>query len=419
MKLFQLFKRYAIIIMFAVLVIGSIAHFFIFRFFIHRSTDDILYEHKQHVENYVALNDTLVPSSKSVIQPPRVEEHSIDNPEFYPEMLKDTVLYSESTGEFVPYRQLYFTVTYKGKSYLVNINQPTVETDDLLYAVVTSLIILFFLFILFTYILGKYVKNKLWAPFYKLLNAVQSYDFQKTEKLQLYDSGIVEFDDLNHVINRMVAKIHADYLNLKEFTEDASHEMQTPLSIIKSKIDLLIQGDITPETSTKVVQAMSNAVTRLSKLNRSLLLLAKINNNQFDNKQLINFTDIIENYLEDLHDLIDAKRIEVNFSKCDFYVEINPELAEIVISNLFSNAIKYNVENGQIEINITNNGFTIGNTTQLSNPSADLFSRFSKQKSSADSIGLGLNIVKSICDTNGLNASYTNINGEFVISIQR
>jgi len=417
MKLFKLFKRYIILTMLAVLLLGSFAHFFVFRFFIHRSTDSILYEYKNYIENYVARNDTLIASSLSVLQPPRVEEKLISNLLEYKEFIKDTLLYSESTGEFLPYRQLYFTISYKNYSHLVNINQPTVETDDLFYAVISSLVILFLLFIVFTYLVGNYVQNRLWAPFYKLLGAVQKYDFQKSELLKLEDTGITEFDELNSVINKMVSKIHSDYLNLKTFTEDVSHEMQTPLSIIKSKLDILVQAGITNENNTNDIRAIYNAVTRMSKFNKSLLLITKINNNQFHEKEEVNFAGLFNEYLDDLNELIAAKNIKANCNcKEPFIVLMSMTLAETVISNLLSNAIRYNKLNGVIDIFTHKNGFTVKNTSENPVESKNLLNRYIKGKA-ASSNGMGLSIVKSICDSAGLQVAYHYENGFFQISI--
>lgn len=421
MTIFELFKRHTIIIMFVVLLIGSVAHFFIFRFFIHRSTNQVLHEYKQHIENYVQTHDTLIASSLSVLQPPRVETKLVENFTDIPYVgLKDTLLYSEATGEFTPYRQLYFTVSFKNYKYLVNINQPVIETDDLFYAIIASLIVLFILFLFFSYLLGKYVKNKLWQPFYKLLRIVVKYDLNKADKLQLESFGIKEFDELSHVINRMVEKIHADYINLKRFTEDVSHEMQTPLSVIQSQIDLLLQKDDNDIEKLKSIQIMSRATKRLSKFNRSLLLLAKINNNQFNEKQRLNLAHTVSTQLYDLEELLQAKGITVSAKCSDMWVTMNLLLSETMVSNLLINSIHHNTEGGKINIEITPYTLQIENTTSgaLVDNNVDLFKRFEGNKRNKQSNGLGLSILKSICDISGLTVSYSYTNTMFTVIVK-
>lgn len=410
MNLIQLVRRNAIITMFLVVLIGSVSHFFIFRYFIHYSTDQVLSEYKQRIINYITLNDTLPLANELILQPARIEVQSITNIHQYPaEIHKDTLLYSEMTGSFTPYRQLYFPINYKNRSFLVNINQPTMESDDLFYAVVASLLILFTLSLLFVYITSYSLKRSVWRPLNKNLKKLRAYGLRANSVLQLEKSDIQEFDEQNEVIMKMVDKINEDYENSRIFSENASHEMQTPLSIIKSKIDLLLQENVPEEERISNLVAMSRATTRLSRLNRSLLLLTKINNDHFQDKEQLNISSMIESYLFDLSELIESKKITLTSNIEPYTLNISPILAEVLVSNILSNSIKHNIENGKIDISLKSGLLTIENNCELPDNTENLFYRHNRPQSRSNaknSTGLGMSIIKSICDKNEFKVKY-------------
>lgn len=410
MNLIQLVRRNAIITMFLVVLIGSVSHFFIFRYFIHYSTDQVLTEYKQRIISYIALHDTIPLSNDLILQPARIEIQPITDITQYPsEIHKDTLLYSEVTGSFTPYRQLYFPVNYRNKSFLININQPTMESNDLLYAVVASLLILFTLSLLFVYATSYSLKNSVWRPLNKNLKKLRAYGLRANSVLQLEKSDIQEFDELNEVIMKMVDKINEDYENSRMFSENASHEMQTPLSIIRSKIDLLLQENVPEDERISNLVAMSRATTRLSRLNRSLLLLTKINNDHFQDKKQINISSIIENYLFDLSELIESKKIILTSNIQPYTLNISTILAEVLVSNILSNAIKHNIENGKIDISLKSGLLTIENNCKLPDNTDNLFNRHNRPQSRSNaknSTGLGMSIIKSICDKNEFKVKY-------------
>jgi signal transduction histidine kinase len=207
----------------------------------------------------------------------------------------------------------------------------------------------------------------------------------------------------------MVNKIHSDYINMKEFTEDAAHEMQTPLAIAQTKMELLLQDTNLNLQQTETIAQATTALQRLSKLNQSLLLLAKIENQQYESDTIINLTETTEKYLRLFEDLIRAKQLNVEtiFSQ-SFEIRLHPFLADSLISNLLGNAIKYNYDGGKLSIEITNQKYCIANSSRK--PPIDsqkLFKRFtSAEKPEDGSTGLGLAIVKRIADTHQLNIVY-------------
>lgn len=406
MRLFHVIRKYLLLTLFSIMILGGVSIFFIFKIFIHQSTDQILYEYKTRIENYVALNDTMIEFTTSVIQPQRVEQRIINPTDNYPLGIKDTLLYNENSGAFLPYRQLYFTIEYKNRLHLVNVNQQTFEFGDLLYVLIGSILALFLLFFVFTYLVDFYLKKKVWSPFNDTLEKLDDYDLEIGRNLSLTNSGIKEFDKLNEVVNKMVGKINSDYENTKNFSEDISHEMQTPLAIIKSRIDIIRQEHTLDKDSIVSLSVISNAVSRLSNLNKSLLLLTKIRNDQFQDIVKVNVKQVITDFLENIEELIEAKAITVDIACDDLFIDMDLTLSDILISNLLVNAIRHNTNEGFVKIQLSDDKLIIENSCLPQENKGNLFDRMVSNKSK-DSIGLGLNLVKSICDKNGFGVSYS------------
>lgn len=406
MRLFHIIRKYLLLTLFSIMILGGVSIFFIFKIFIHQSTDQILYEYKTRIENYVALNDTMIEFTTSVIQPQRVEQRIINPTDNYPLGIKDTLLYNENSGAFLPYRQLYFTIEYKNRLHLVNVNQQTFEFGDLLYVLIGSILALFLLFFVFTYLVDFYLKKKVWSPFNDTLEKLDDYDLEIGRNLSLTNSGIKEFDKLNEVVNKMVGKINSDYENTKNFSEDISHEMQTPLAIIKSRIDIIRQEHTLDKDSIVSLSVISNAVSRLSNLNKSLLLLTKIRNDQFQDIVKVNVKQVITDFLENIEELIEAKAITVDIACDDLFIDMDLTLSDILISNLLVNAIRHNTNEGFVKIQLSDDKLIIENSCLPQENKENLFDRMVSNKSK-DSIGLGLNLVKSICDKNGFGVSYS------------
>lgn len=410
MSLIKLIRKYLIISIIVVLLIGCISHFLIFRFFIHYSNDQMLLDQKARLENYIAENDTLPLAATLVLKPARIEEYAIEDVDvLHKNVFKDTIMYSEETGTFTPYRQLHFTVSYGNKYHLININQPTMISNDLFYAIVSSLLLLLVLFILFTYVIEHLLKKNIWQPLNYNLQKLHEYDLKANTILELRNPNIKEFDEINEVILRMVDKINKDYENSRLFTEDASHEMQTPLSIIKSKLDLLVQNSelMQDQENEKSIKAISRAVSRLSKLNKSLLLITKINNDQYEKREDIHLDELLKLYLTDLGELFEAKNLTLTVDIQPCLLHIDSALANILVSNLLSNSVRHNLTNGRINIYLDSSRLQISNTCNSElKGSADLFNRMTFHNRSENSLGLGLNIVKSICDKNEFKIEY-------------
>ena len=237
--------------------------------------------------------------------------------------------------------------------------------------------------------------------------------------MQLQHTNTTEFAELNKTVLVMTDRAKQDYDSLKNFTDNASHEMQTPLAIINSKLDVLIQDETLNEFQMKQLQGVYDALDRLSNLNQSLLLLTKIENSRFNKKENIQLDELVNEKLYQFEELLQDKKLVITSNVNPVSVSGNKQLLEILISNLLNNAFRYNIENGLVNIELTNNGLIVSNTSFL--PALDkqyVFERFYRHADTKqEGNGLGLSIVKEICSVAGYNISYAYLNNRHTFSI--
>ena len=311
---------------------------------------------------------------------------------------------SQKTGL---YRRLTFILPVGGKLFLVHISKSLKGTEDLTQVIVTIAVTTILLILLVSFLINKVLLTRLWRPFYHTLSVMTGFQLGKQEKLVFPVSTIEEFNLLNSTLDRTTRQAKKDYLLLKEFTENAAHEMQTPLAIIRSKLDLLIQDEHLSEAQTKTVQGAYTSIQKLARLNQSLLLLTKIENRQFQGTILVDWQEKIQEIQDQFQELWKNKGLQVSAVLGPSGLEMNPELADFLLNNLFSNAIKHNVQDGKIELNLTKGSFSIANTgLPQTLDETRLFSRFYKATPGSDSTGLGLSIIYQITEISGITIKY-------------
>ncbi|WP_336517380.1 sensor histidine kinase [Pollutibacter soli] len=322
----------------------------------------------------------------------------------------------------ITYRQLTQVVSVYGVSYQI-ILRKSQEQKAALIAYTTRIILLVFAgLLLATFLYTWLISKNLWNPFYRSLNKVRQADLQTIQNTVFEkETGTTEFNELNASLNSMTAKIQADFVNMKEFTENAAHEMQTPLSAAKSKLELLLQSEHLQGEDVQSILEASDALSRLSKLNQELLLLAKIENQQYPANQELNLNEVTKKYIGLLSELIHDKQLNITTDYAnEFRVQLHPLLADTLISNLLGNAIRHNYSGGRIDISVNGNSYSISNTTHAAPIAPEkLFKRFAATSAESGSNGLGLAIVKKIADTNGLEITYEHEDGQVTLRINR
>ncbi len=344
----------------------------------------------------------------------------INNPGEY-KRFSDTIALDQEEKELVPFRKLTFSAHSGNQYYEVVLLQSLLESEDLQMVIFSFMAALFGLVLLALFFLNRWLSNKAWNPFFKSLSALNNWKIGENQVVSFDRTGISEFDQLNGTLENMIQKIQADFVNLKEFTENASHEIQTPLAIIKSKLEMVLQDKTLRDIQYQRIRAAFESTIRLSKLNEALLLLSKIENRQFVETSEIDICRLVQTRLEYLEELFALKQIEVSVHLDQKVVFIlNPLLAEILINNLLSNALRHNIENGKIIVSAENQEITISNTSQQGEMDVSrLFRRFSKQTTSSESNGLGLAIVHEICNNYDLELNYRYFDGMHCITIRQ
>lgn len=415
MKLFTRYSRINILASILALVLGSIGYYIMIRGILIHELDDALKVEEAEILSHVRTLDELPePSSYRDQQisfapaaaPVRRRFINITRPEY------------RHHDESQPYRQLLFPVTVKGQVYTVSVTKSEEETEDLLawIMLVTAGMIVILLGILF--MANRLLLRRIWQPFYQTLEGLRRFDLSKRESIVHTPTAIDEFRNLQSVVEVMTEKIRKDYEILRDFTDNASHEMQTPLAIINSKLDLMIQDQQLEEKHLRQLQAMYDAVGRLRTLNQSLLLLTKIENNQFAQATPVALEAIIDKKIIQLEDPIKVKQLTITTDVQPCELQMNAYLTDILLNNLLGNAIRHNSERGTLDIVLRPEFLKISNTgAPLSFDPATIFDRFTKGGHS-EGTGLGLAIAKQICDNYGFVLTYSHEEGLHVLRIQ-
>ncbi len=369
--------------------------------------DTVLLKQKEKIISHIDHNNTL--PDLDIIYEIKVKIVSI--PQYIPiNIIKDTLLFDDLEESNIHHRVLIFAYKVKDQPYQFYLFKSFFELRDLVKGIATIVLILLGTSMLVMLLVNIIISRRTFNPFYTIIQKLENFDITKSKPLELKPTNIYEFTKLNNVILAMTNKSRKDYLIQKEYIENASHEIQTPLAIIRSKCELILQSRDIPENELNSLSAIIDSADRLSKLNHALLLISKIENMQFSASEPINLQQSIEKHLALFEDLISMKEIEIK----TYFVEspvvlMNPVLLDILISNLLSNSIKHNITGGYIFIKLTNHELVIENSgTPLSVNPDDLFKRFFKNNSKVESLGLGLTIVKRIVDLYHMDISYIN-----------
>ncbi|WP_300603037.1 HAMP domain-containing sensor histidine kinase [Niabella sp.] len=309
--------------------------------------------------------------------------------------------------ERVKHRVLESVIHVNGKYYALQIQKSMLEDADL----VKSISLLQFVFILFLlaglFLINRNLSRNILRPFQDTLRKLADYRVDKHQTPQFEQTAIQEFEALNRSLDALILRNANLYKAQKEFTENAAHETQTPLAIIQSKLDLLLQTPVNGEQAG-LIEELTLSVRKLQKLNRTLLLLTKIENNQFPETEPIEVKTVVLHTADQFADMIAEKQIQLETGLLETcHVEANGPLIDILVSNLFSNAFRHTASGGRIGLSLTQHIFTISNTTSGSALNEEqIFQRFQKQSTDSRSVGLGLEICKQICELYGYQLQY-------------
>jgi signal transduction histidine kinase len=400
MKFLTKISRNYLIPFSVVFLVISVAGYFILRIIITQGAKERLLSTEYLVEQQIR-NTGQIPNLHPVIEVQENEREPYRGPSF-----KKVTIWNEMEKEDEVFLEYSTKIDIGGTWYNVKIRQSSFENEDIILILALTLIILLSSAFLISFSSAKRMNRTAWSGFEHNLHEIENYSFRINRDFSLERSDIEEFERLNSAVSDFTSRLKSDYLMLKVFTENASHEIQTPLSIALINLEEILQQDIKEDVFKKVVTVI-NSLKRLNTLNQSLILLAKIENMQFENDSEVSLNEIILRKKEDLSAFIDAKKLDVEIkAEGNFSIRMNAYLSEILIGNLFTNAVNHNLMGGIIRIFITQGILQICNTGENHSLTHEtIFDRF--VSGNPTSPGLGLAIVRQICETNNLDIRYS------------
>ncbi|HUR66288.1 MAG TPA: HAMP domain-containing sensor histidine kinase [Chitinophagaceae bacterium] len=401
MKLQAQYNRVTVAATLAILLIAAIGYYYLIRYVLIGELDEALkveeIEIMDHIKKYNRLPEPTVYKDQRIAfeKAPSISDRHFQS----------LLAFNPEENQMESSRQLIFTVEVGGQQYRALVTKSEEATHDLVWIILFSTVALLVLLAVILFITNRFLFKKLWKPFRNTLSTIKKFDLSAPVDLTMQPTNITEFKELNNSIRLMAQKVLKDYQSLKDFTDHASHEIQTPLAIINSKLDLLIQEPELSEKSMDQVQSIYAAVEKLARLSRSLLLLTRIDSNQFVEMEQVSFDEIIEEKVEEMQEWIRSANVTVTVEPGNLRVTMNKELAEMLVSNLFSNAVRHSSSNESIFIRTSPYCFSIANRGTAPLDKNKVFDKFYKSDNSRGT-GLGLAIVRQICDQYKFHVSY-------------
>ncbi|GJM30221.1 MAG: two-component sensor histidine kinase [Cyclobacteriaceae bacterium] len=323
-------------------------------------------------------------------------------------VFSDTVVMHRTLERLEPHIKLDVIRAVNGRLYKISLFEIIVEEDDIVDSVRESMIKIYLLLTVVMLVVGSLVGVILFRPFNQTLDQIKNFRLDQNSPLEFSKTGTVEFNKLNSFVQEMTGKIQRDYRSLREFTENASHEMQTPLTNAIGKLELILSsGQLTEENNDRIIATLST-LKHLSKMGNSLNLLTKIDNREFEKIEQVNLSDKLNAAIDNFSELIELKSLDLKSEhEQNVLVAMDATLTTILINNLLSNAIRHNVEHGSIKTFLDQKSLIIKNTgPALGVDPQAMFDRFRKDQRKGDGLGLGLAIVKKICDYSGFQVQY-------------
>lgn len=408
MKLLNRSLRYLSLAFFFIIGIWSVIFYINLKDEIRDSIDDGLENNRLLILQKIATDSTLF--SQNEYGGNNFEIHYLSKKEglAFTDIYKDTMMYRLNEDDLEPVRVLKTAFEHQNNYYQLNIISSLVEEDDLIEDSFYSILLLFILLITSVIIINNLILKKVWNPFYDILNQLKNYRLDKEEPLLNIATKTSEFVQLQDASNILIQHSKETFASQKQFTENASHELQTPVAIILNKLELLLESENLIDKDAATIAEVIKIAERLTKLNKSLLLLAKIENKQFSDEEIISVSAVIDELLPNYQDLADYKNISIQYSKnSELQVVMNKSLLEILISNLLKNAIFHNQKEGEITIELNTEFLKISNSGKaISLNAKTIFNRFVKEDTTNLTTGLGLAICKTICESYGFQIQY-------------
>ncbi len=401
MKLQTQYNRISVVSSVIVLLIAGIGYYFLLHYVLTEQLDETLRVEQVEIQDFVRTNHSLPPAT--TYQDQKIEFKKVEKN--FPQRFSTLTLYDPDDKENELSRQLVFPVQVNGQYFAALVTKSQEATEEMIGLILLITLGLIILLSVLLFFANRFLVKRLWKPFRTTLASIKNFDLDAPSAIRNEKTSIHEFNELNESIHMMTEKVVRDYVSLKHFTDHASHEMQTPLAVVNSKLDILIQDPALSEKNLQDLQSIYNAVDKMSKLSQSLLLLTKIDNKQFYESREVDVGSTVKNRLLEMDEWIRERSLVVNNEVGDLHIKMNQQLADTLINNLLINAIRHSLPHSSIHLGSGKKTFSISNPGSGALDSHRIFDRFWKSAHS-EGTGLGLAIVKRICDQYGFSLQY-------------
>ncbi|MVM33691.1 sensor histidine kinase [Spirosoma sp. HMF4905] len=323
--------------------------------------------------------------------------------------LYDTTYYLPLLDEWEPHRELKTGLSVNGQLYQLRLRQSLVEREDFIVTITGLQTGVFLLLLLGLGLINRQMTRRLWQPFTDVLGIIRRFRLEKDPLPDWPATQVLEFNELQGDLTTLIRRNQVVYASQKQFTENASHELQTPLAVISAELEVLFQSEGLPDEELAHVQRATEAVQRLAQLNKALTLLTQIENRQFIEDKSVHIGQLIDRLLKTNAEFIRHKQLRLTYTQsADPAVLMNPQLAEVLLGNLVRNAIRHTPTGGDITIHLLAHQLRVSNSGEsLPFPEEAIFERFVKNPALPEATGLGLAIAHQIADRYGLSLTYT------------
>ena len=333
----------------------------------------------------------------------------------------DEMVYITEKDEEEPARVLTTIFEAEGNRFMeLVVYTPTIEKADLQRAILGWIVFLYVLLLLAVILLNVWVFRRNMHPLYRLLAWLDAYRLGRSNAPLENNTRIYEFRKLNEAVTLSAERSEKLYEQQKLFIGNASHEMQTPLAICRNRLEMLMEEGNLSEKQFEELIKTHETLERLTRLNRSLLLLCKIENRQFSDVKDICYNHLLEQYLEDYKEVYAYRGVSVEvITEGEFTVMMSESLASVLLTNLLKNAFVHVTEGGVIRILFTTEAMVVANSGEQPLDSERIFERFYQGHKKEGSTGLGLALVESVCKSSGLDIRYEFTEGMHRFTVSR
>ena len=295
----------------------------------------------------------------------------------------------------------------QGRYYELQVATPTFEKTDLFQSILWWGVARYGVLLLITLGVTMLIFYGSMRPMYAMLQWLDSYKPGAKPSPVPVSADVKEFARLGRALQGAVDRSEELVERQSQFIGNASHELQTPLAIIGNRGEWLLDGgNLTDEQAAELFKIQST-LGRAVRLNKTLLLLTKIENGKFPDSVEVDVARLVQDSVEMYSKIYESRQMTVRVDiDDDVKVEMNESLAATLVSNLIKNMYVHSAEGSSGSVTINSGRLIIENDGEQALDGERIFDRFYQGPKSKGSMGLGLPLVAAVCRTYSLGISY-------------